>query len=181
MTDATMLKSVAGLVRPLSGVALVAVVMLTSAAIAGSGAGQAGEQSQETSAQEDGEQAGEDKNKAVSRMERRAAERMARLKERYTFTGETTRCVNVRRLGNSDAIDDETLFFKGLGKTAYVNRLLNKCPRLASEDRFAYDTPSSQLCRGELITVMDNFGQAWGSCAIGDFEILKKKQKPSKD
>jgi hypothetical protein len=111
----------------------------------------------------------------------KAEKRLAKIEEKYQPTGKTRTCVPFRSLRNSTVIDDNTIFFKGVGKRAYMNRFLRSCPRLAIENRFAYATSASQLCRGEIITVLDVMGSAWGSCALGEFEEWERKPKDIKE
>ena len=107
----------------------------------------------------------------LSRGEKRLADIMAK----YEKTGEIKQCVNLRRLRESRVIDEHTIFFRGIGKTGYLNRFNGKCAGLVREERFSYSTTINQLCRGEILTVLDSFGRSWGSCAIGEFEELTKK------
>ncbi|UTW54996.1 hypothetical protein [Kordiimonas sp. SCSIO 12610] len=105
----------------------------------------------------------------------RGEKRLASIMEKYEKNGKIKRCVNLRRLRESKVIDDKTIFFRGIGKTGYLNRLNGNCIGLAREERFSYSTTINQLCRGEILTVLDNFGRPWGSCGLGEFEELSKK------
>ncbi|MFC3052689.1 hypothetical protein [Kordiimonas pumila] len=107
----------------------------------------------------------------------KSEKRLAKLEEDYVPTGKTRRCVSLNRLRDSIIIDDQTIFFRAPGKTAYVNRLPRKCSRLAVEERYSYSTSIGQLCRFDLITVLDSFGQSWNRCGLGDFEEWEKKPK----
>ncbi|WP_262690730.1 hypothetical protein [Kordiimonas aestuarii] len=104
----------------------------------------------------------------------RSEKRLARVMDDYKLTGKTKSCVPLRFLRDSTIIDDQTIFFKSVGKRAYINRMSHKCPRLASEERFMYSTSISSLCRMEIITVLDGFGRQWGSCGLGEFEEMEK-------
>lgn len=110
----------------------------------------------------------------------RSEKRLARVMERYQPTGETRQCVPLRYLRESTVIDDQTIFFRGMGRKGYINRMPNKCPRLAFEERFMYSTSIAQLCRHEIITVLDAFGRQWGSCGLGTFEEMERKPKAEK-
>jgi hypothetical protein len=105
----------------------------------------------------------------------RSEKRLADIMEKYEKNGETRSCVNLRRLRESRVIDDETIFFRGIGKVGYLNHLNSRCIGLAREERFSYSTTINNLCRGEILTVLDTFGRSWGSCGLGDFEELTKK------
>lgn len=111
----------------------------------------------------------------------RGEKRLEKIERDYEPTGKTRYCVNLRFLRDSKIIDDKTIFFHGLGKTGYMNRMSNRCARLAQEERFMYSTSISQLCKGEIITVLDSFGRQWGSCSLGKFEEWKKKDKDDKE
>jgi len=111
----------------------------------------------------------------------RGEKRLERILEKYEPTGETRQCVPLRYLRDSKIIDDQTIFFHGAGKKAYMNRLPHRCISLAREERFMYSTSISQLCRAEIITVLDSFGRQWGSCGLGDFEVWQKKASSDKD
>ncbi|WP_417451131.1 hypothetical protein [Kordiimonas sp.] len=110
----------------------------------------------------------------------RSEKRLARIMDDYKATGKTKSCVPLRFLRDSTIIDDQTIFFKSIGKKAYMNRLPHKCSRLASEERFMYSTSISSLCRMEIITVLDSFGRRWGSCGLGEFEEMEKLSKAEK-
>lgn len=105
----------------------------------------------------------------------KAQERLAKVHEKYVSTGEVRSCVSLRSLRESRVIDDQTIFFRGAGSTAYLNKLPRTCSRLAIEERFAYRTSVGQLCHLDVITVVDNYGRSWNRCGLGKFEELKSK------
>lgn len=110
----------------------------------------------------------------------RGEKRLAKIMEDYKPTGEVRHCVPLRYLRDSKIIDDQTIFFKGIGKKGYINRMPNRCARLSFEERFMYSTSIAQLCKAEIITVLDSFGRQWGSCGLGQFEEYEKKSKAEK-
>lgn len=110
----------------------------------------------------------------------RSEKRMARIMEDYKPTGNVKHCVSLRFLRDSTIVDDQTIFFKSVGKRAYMNRLPHKCSRLFAEERFMYSTSISSLCKMEIITVLDSFGRQWGSCGLGEFEEMEKLSKAEK-
>ncbi|NVJ99820.1 MAG: hypothetical protein HWE25_16835 [Alphaproteobacteria bacterium] len=110
----------------------------------------------------------------------RGEKRLAKIMEDYKPTGETKSCVSLRFLRDSRIIDDKTIFFKGVGKRAYMNKMSHQCNGLEREERFMYSTSIAQLCRNEIITVLDSFGRQWGSCGLGDFEEYAKKSADEK-
>lgn len=110
----------------------------------------------------------------------RGEKRLAKIMEDYKPTGEIKHCVSLRYLRDSRIIDDKTIFFKGVGKRGYMNKMSHKCSGLEREERFMYSTSIAQLCRHEIITVLDSFGRQWGSCGLGDFEEYTKKTAEEK-
>src|SRR3546814_19268179 len=56
------------------------------------------------------------------------------------------------------------------GSKIYRNTLPNSCPSLGSERKFSYKTSISQLCSGDIITVLHNMGGGLDrgvSCGLG--------------
>lgn len=107
----------------------------------------------------------------------RGERRRQRILEQYEATGRVESCVPMRSLRQSIILDDQTIFFESVGRRGYMNKLPTKCHGLAREERFAYTNSFGSLCRAEIITVLDSFGRAWGSCGLGDFEEYTKKPK----
>lgn len=96
--------------------------------------------------------------------------------EGYKATSEMKICVSTTRISNTDVINDETILFKMKGKRVYVNRLLQSCHGLRMAGGFSYRIPSTQLCKGEIITVLETVGGG-ASCALGKFERLEKVEE----
>jgi len=118
-------------------------------------------------------ESGADDDKKLTKSEKR----LASIVEKYQPTGVVKSCVSMRKLRTSRIIDDKTIFFKGIGKRAYINRLPRRCNRLAYEERFSYRASIGQLCKSEIITVLDSMGSALNSCGLGQFEEWEKKPK----
>ena len=116
-------------------------------------------------------------NSPVKDTEKTAENAMAKLEKKYQATGKAKKCVSLRSLRDSNVIDNQTIFFKGPGKKAYLNRLPRTCSRLAAEKRFSYRTSLSQLCSTDVITVLDSFGRSWSRCGLGEFEVWQAKPK----
>lgn len=92
--------------------------------------------------------------------------------EGYTATGEMVNCVSTTRISNTKIIDDDTILFDMKGKKVYLNRLSHSCHGLLMAGGFSYRLSTSQLCRGEIITVLEAVGSG-ASCALGKFERLE--------
>ena len=128
--------------------------------------------------------AGADDADKKSKKQLKSEKRLEKIMKEYAYTGEVKSCVNSRNLRHSRVIDDKTIFFEGLGKKAYMVNLRSRCPRLAVEDRFAYEISIGLLCRTDIITVLDTYGREWGSCGMGSFKEMRripKKDRAEKD
>lgn len=110
----------------------------------------------------------------------RSEKRLAAITKKYQPTGKFKSCVSLRTLRESRIIDDQTIFFGGIGKYVYFNRLPRRCSRLAFEERFSYSTSIGQLCKSDHITVLNSMGSALNSCGLGQFEQWEKKPKAEK-
>lgn len=102
----------------------------------------------------------------------RAAERLAQ----YQETGETRSCVSLSRVSSITPLDDNHFLFEMRGGDVYLNRIRGRCNQAASAfTRIEYRVSGSQLCRGEIVNVVDNStGLTAGACGFGDFERLER-------
>ncbi len=103
-----------------------------------------------------------------------AAKRLAQ----FERTGETTNCVGSRRI-NSITPLDEYNFLVRVGLNSYYLNQVSGCNGADSSfNRLQYKLHGGQLCRNEIIQVVDNSsGMTVGSCGLGSFERLTKKPK----
>lgn len=107
----------------------------------------------------------------------RAAERLAQ----YQETGETRSCVSLSRVSSIVPLDDNHFLFEMRGGDVYLNRIRGRCNQAASGfTRIEYRVSGNQLCRGEIINVVDNSSGLWaGSCGLGDFVQLEPAPAPA--
>lgn len=96
--------------------------------------------------------------------------------EGYKATGEMENCVSTRRISSTRVIDDDTILFEMRGKKVYLNRLSHSCHGLRMSGGFSYKVSTTQLCKGEIITVLETMGQG-SSCSLGKFELLDKVEE----
>ena len=85
--------------------------------------------------------------------------------------GEPRSCINANDQRNMTVISDDILIFASSrnAKTIYVNKPYGGC-RNASRSILSYSRPTSSLCKGEAITLVDSASRMpMGSCAFGDF------------
>jgi len=106
-----------------------------------------------------------------------AAEKLAQ----FERTGEVTTCLNVRQITNITAVDERTLLIQSGVNDYYVSDLSTDCNGATrSSTRFEYSTSTAQLCRNEIIRIVDSNGKFLvGSCGMGSFEKLKNKEAPA--
>lgn len=87
---------------------------------------------------------------------------------------ETENCIRTRSIRRTKVIDDSTIaFYMRNRDLVYINSLPNRCPQLASNDRFSYESRGGRLCRSDRITVLLQFAgrlESGFSCRLGDFQ-----------
>ena len=95
----------------------------------------------------------------------------------YQRTGEVRSCMSVRQIASIDAVDEKTLLIRSGVNDYYVSDLSSRCRGVTSTfNRIEYATSSGQLCRNEILKIVDNSsGMLSGSCGMGSFERLEKK------
>jgi hypothetical protein len=82
-------------------------------------------------------------------------------------------CIQIRSIGESRVIDDQTIdFHMGPGTPVFRNRLPYPCPQLGFERRFGFSTSLSQLCSTDTIFVIIGGGgiQRGATCGLGQFQ-----------
>lgn len=81
----------------------------------------------------------------------------------------TVSCVNIRNLGGNRTVGD-AIVFGGNQRRIYVNHPPGGCPDIDSGRSLTFRTTQSQLCRGDIVTVVDRIsGTTFGGCGLGDF------------
>lgn len=86
-------------------------------------------------------------------------------------------CVNQRDLGGNRSLADGSLLFDGRtsGGIIYVNRPAAGCPSVNAGRALIVRTPSTRLCRGDIVNVVDPVnGMSYGSCGLGDFTPYRR-------
>jgi hypothetical protein len=87
--------------------------------------------------------------------------------------GPAVDCIQIRSIGESRVIDDQTIdFHMGPGTQVYRNRLPYACSQLGFERRFGFSTSLSQLCSTDTIFVIVSGGgiQHGATCGLGQFQ-----------
>ncbi len=95
----------------------------------------------------------------------------------FDRTGEVTSCLNVTQVASIEAVDEKTLLIRSGVSNYYVSDLSSRCSGATrGSTRFEYTTSTSQLCRNQIVRIVDNGGGFMvGSCGMGSFEKLTKK------
>ncbi|MAW78603.1 MAG: hypothetical protein CMI63_00045 [Parvularcula sp.] len=106
-----------------------------------------------------------------------ASEEVAARLAEFEPTGETTACVNLTRIRSIDPLDDYRFLVRTGVNDYYLNEVSGRCNGAArAGNRLQYTTSTGQLCRNEIIEVVDNLaGFTVGSCGLGTFQELAKK------
>ena len=95
----------------------------------------------------------------------------------YELTGEIRDCLGVRRIDQIEPLDERFWMVETVNGDMYLNRVGPGCNGADSSFTYLqYDIPTSQLCRGEIIRVIENgSNQVTGSCGLGDYERLQPR------
>lgn len=103
-----------------------------------------------------------------------AAARLASLER----TGEVKTCLGIPQINEITAVDEKTLLIRAGADTWYVSDLKTRCRGVVSRgNRIEYTTSLSQLCRNDILRIVDNGGGfQTGSCGMGSFERLAGKR-----
>jgi len=81
----------------------------------------------------------------------------------------TVSCVNLRDLGGNRTVGD-AIVFGDHQRRIYVNHPPAGCPELGTDRALTFRTTMTQLCRGDIVTVVDLSSRSMaGSCSLGDF------------
>lgn len=85
-------------------------------------------------------------------------------------------CLPVTQIDSIKVLDDRIMLVEANGKF-YLNETANRCSGAGRGNRrLEYSTSAPELCRGQIITVVDNTSQMTvGSCSLGDFHSLIEK------
>ena len=84
--------------------------------------------------------------------------------------GPAVNCVSQRDLRGSRSFGEGAILFQGTRGTVYVNRPPAGCPSLNFGRTLTTQTSGTQLCRGDIATVIDtSSGMTFGGCGLGDF------------
>ncbi len=89
------------------------------------------------------------------------------------------RCIDTRRISNTQIIDKQNILFHMRDRTIYHNELPRACPGLRRGKAISYRTTLSRLCSNDFITLLDTFGVGISrgpSCGLGKFRPITKEE-----
>lgn len=91
--------------------------------------------------------------------------------------GEAVTCIVQRDIRHSRTIADGIMLFEGPNDVLWVNRGSGGCSVLHYGRAFHTVTPSTSLCRGDIVTVFDpTSGIEFGGCSLDDFVPYRRLQ-----
>jgi len=89
--------------------------------------------------------------------------------------GPAVSCVSQRSLRGNRSFGEGAILFEGTGGTVYVNRPPAGCPNLNLGRALVFRTTGTQLCSGDIATVIDtSSGFSSGGCSLGDFTPYRR-------
>lgn len=94
----------------------------------------------------------------------------------YEQAGPPTSCVNLRDLRGNRSVGEGAIIFEGTSSaTLWVNQPAGGCPSLDFGRTLITRTTTSQLCRGDIATIVDPVAHIeYGSCGLGDFTPYRR-------
>ena len=94
----------------------------------------------------------------------------------FEQAGPPVSCVNQRDLAGNRSAGEGAIIFQGrTSSKLWVNRPPAGCPSLDMGRALVTRTPSTQLCRGDIASVVDlTAGTQYGACGLGDFTPYRR-------
>ncbi len=89
------------------------------------------------------------------------------------------RCIDTRRISNTQIIDKQNILFHMRDRTIYHNELPRSCPGLRRGKTISYRTSISRLCGNDFITLLDSYGMGMSrgaSCGLGKFRPISEEE-----
>lgn len=86
--------------------------------------------------------------------------------------GEAQNCIRTVAIRQSKVRSDQVIDFEMRGGKVYRSTLPNRCPRLGFEEAFSYRTSINQLCKQDIIRVVQSVGgtiEEGAGCGLGAF------------
>lgn len=93
-----------------------------------------------------------------------------------TVLGPGESCINRSQVRNTVVRSDQVIDFEMQGGKVYRNTLQSRCPGLGWDRSITYETSIDQLCRPQIVYVLQNIGgnlQRGAGCSLGTFVPVK--------
>ena len=105
------------------------------------------------------------------------AEDQAALAEelRGRTAGDPQSCVRQLDLGGNRSVGESIIIFEARGDRLYVNRPSYGCPVIDRSRILVTRNTTGQLCRGDVIDIVERDVGTVGSCALGDFTPYSRR------
>lgn len=90
--------------------------------------------------------------------------------------GKPVTCIDLPRIDSSQIFDSGAILYRMKGGPDYLND--PHCPSLKQDRSIASRTPSTSLCRGDILRVFEPVsGIEYGSCPLADFVPYARAKK----
>ncbi len=89
-----------------------------------------------------------------------------------TVVGEAENCLRTNQIRETHVRSDQVIDFEMQGGKTYRSVLPNRCGGLGFEEAFSYRTSLNQLCKQEIIYVLEQTGgtvRQGAGCGLGEF------------
>jgi len=91
--------------------------------------------------------------------------------------GKPVSCIQLPRVGSTQIFDSGAILYRMNGGPDYLNKP-DGCDILRSDRATATRTPSTSICRGDLLRVFDPVAHFdYGACPLGDFVPYPRVKK----
>lgn len=89
---------------------------------------------------------------------------------------EAVTCIPLRDIRSTTIVDGTAIIYKRDARRWYVSSPAGgACPALRANRTLVTRTPTNQLCRGDIVRVIDPPGpMEYGSCGLGEFVLYAK-------
>jgi hypothetical protein len=95
--------------------------------------------------------------------------------------GKPESCISQRQIDDSQLYPDGRILYRMRGGPDYLNNAGQGCATNAINPTMVTSTPSTQLCRGDILRVVDaTSGMFYGSCGLNDFVPYPKVKTPKR-
>lgn len=94
-----------------------------------------------------------------------------------SHVGEVDQCIPLNRIKRTTAVDNQTIVVE-LRSTDGWRKMetSNRCPGLKFENSFSYATSLTQLCKGDIITVLGGVGSR---CGLSQITVIDEDEARS--